>query len=82
MDEWVAFRRVEPDPVERVLHVLKVGFAALCLAHGMELEPESFEMPSDGKGEQRPKTEASQCAGPAEASVVFRAALAAASRGR
>jgi len=38
-DEWEAFRRLEPDPLDRLREVLKLGFAAVVNAWGVKVEP-------------------------------------------
>lgn len=68
MDEWIAFRRLEHDPMDRVCHILKFGFAALCAAKGLELAPDSFDVPVDGKP---PVIAQPDIAGPAEAQALF-----------
>lgn len=48
MDGWIAFNRLEPLGVERLIEVLKLGFAAVCGAWGAELEPDNFDpLPAD-----------------------------------
>jgi len=42
-DEWLAYRELEPDPVERIVRVLCLGFAALCGAWGGKIEPSYFD---------------------------------------
>lgn len=42
-DEWIAFRRIEPDPDERLRVIVTTGFLALCHAWGVDLEPEDFD---------------------------------------
>jgi hypothetical protein len=44
-DEWMAFRRIEPDPLDRIAEILKIGFATLCAVNGAEIEPDKFESP-------------------------------------
>lgn len=42
-DEWLAWSRLEPDPVMRIAEILKLGFSAVCLAWGMEFDPEILD---------------------------------------
>lgn len=42
-DEWIAFRRIEPDPDERLRVIVTRGLHGLCRAWGMELEPEDLD---------------------------------------
>lgn len=42
-DEWVAWSRVESDPVKRLIEVMKLGFSALCAAQGLDLKPDHFD---------------------------------------
>jgi len=49
-DEWLAYRELEPEPMGRVIEILKVGFAALASAFsGVSVEPDYFE-PQPEKG--------------------------------
>ena len=49
-DKWVAFRQLEPDPLDRIAEILKLGFAAVVNAWGVDLRPEYFD-PSADKNE-------------------------------
>ncbi len=43
-DEWKAYRSIEPDPWERLIAIVKHGFALLCNAQGAEVEPDDFDV--------------------------------------
>lgn len=42
-DEWLAYEEIEPDPLERIVTILGLGFAALSNALGVSLGPEYFD---------------------------------------
>jgi hypothetical protein len=42
-DEWLAYRELEPDPLERLIGVVKLGFATLVAAWGMKIEPSDLD---------------------------------------
>ena len=42
-DEWMAFRKLEPDPEERVRTILVNGLGALCHAWGVKLSREDLD---------------------------------------
>ena len=42
-DEWLAFRRLEPDPDERLREILKMGLASLLHAWGVKIEPHMLD---------------------------------------
>lgn len=42
-DEWLAYRSIEPDPWERLIAIVKHGFAALCNAQGATMEPDDLD---------------------------------------
>lgn len=42
-DEWVAWRRLNPDPVERIATILKLGLAASANAWGAAIEPDQLD---------------------------------------
>lgn len=37
-DEWLAYREIEPDPVDRIITILRLGFVYLCNAWGARTE--------------------------------------------
>jgi hypothetical protein len=43
LDEWIAYRRIEPDPDERLRVIVTTGLTALCNAWGMKLTPEDLD---------------------------------------
>jgi hypothetical protein len=49
--ELQAFRRIEPDPFDLLIETLKLGFAGVCRAMGVEAKPEHFELPREGEPE-------------------------------
>ena len=42
-DEWVAFRRIEPDPADRLRVILTTGLLALCQSWGVEITPKDLD---------------------------------------
>jgi len=62
-DEWIAYRRIEPDPDERLREILKLGFAAICRLLGNDVSPDRFD-PWDDSEPDRP-------VGPAEAAAIL-----------
>lgn len=44
-DEWVAFEQLEPDPLDRIREVLKLGFATLAgvSGFGARIEPDELD---------------------------------------
>jgi len=64
--EWIAYRRLEPDALETIIEVLKLGFTALVNCWGGKLEPDNF----DPRLRDR-KQEAEQT--PEQAAMIFRA---------
>jgi hypothetical protein len=63
-DEWVAFRRIEPDPDDRLREIVKLGFAALCRAWGMEISPHDLDPWAED--------EAAELVSPNQAAATFR----------
>ncbi|MGA2035881.1 MAG: hypothetical protein ABSG68_26840 [Thermoguttaceae bacterium] len=44
LDEWEIFQRIEPDPLDRLREVLKMGFALLAAGLGIsKVTPEFFD---------------------------------------
>ncbi len=50
--EWIAYRRLEPDPVELIVEVMKLGFAAIVQTWGGKVEPSYFDPRSDRSKEE------------------------------
>ena len=42
-DEWIAFRRIEPDPADRLRVILTTGLLALCQSWGVEFTPKDLD---------------------------------------
>lgn len=42
-DEWLAYREIEPDPLERLFMILRLGFSAVCNAWGAKVEPQHID---------------------------------------
>ncbi len=42
-DEWLAYDEIEPAPLQRIITILGLGFAALSNAWGNKLGPEYFD---------------------------------------
>lgn len=38
-DEWLAYREIEPDQLDRIITILRLGFTYLCNAWEMKIEP-------------------------------------------
>jgi hypothetical protein len=49
MDRWRAFRQLQPDPLERIAVILKLGFTAICNSWGAKLHPDDFEPAAEKK---------------------------------
>ena len=43
MDEWRAFRRLQPDQLKRIAEILKLGLTAVANAFGGRWEPDDFD---------------------------------------
>lgn len=52
MDEWIAFERIEPDLMETLIGVVKLGFMAVMGAWGAECTPDSFDPRKQKKKEE------------------------------
>lgn len=56
-DEWLAYRKIEPDWIEILLETLRLGFASICCASGLKCEPADFDVhrkKSDSRSEANP----------------------------
>jgi hypothetical protein len=42
-DEWIAYRQIVPDPIERLIEVCKRGLALLINAWGGKIEPDDLD---------------------------------------
>jgi hypothetical protein len=42
-DEWLAYRKLEPEPLRAIQVTLRLGFSALCRAWGMDVSPDAFD---------------------------------------
>jgi hypothetical protein len=42
-DEWLAYRELEPDPIGRIISILRLGFCAVANAWGGKLEPQHID---------------------------------------
>lgn len=47
MDEWLAYRQIEPEPTERIIEVLKRGFNVLASSWGAKLDPDKLDPAHD-----------------------------------
>lgn len=61
-DEWVAFRRIEPDPDDRLRVIVTTGLLALCKAWGTDLEPKDLDPVLKDKPEDTPMMTPDQAA--------------------
>lgn len=43
MDEWLAYRRIEADPDERLRRILITGLMAIAAGVGVKLSPEDLD---------------------------------------
>jgi len=60
-DEWLAYREVEPDPLERLIEILKLGFVAVCASWGMHIRPEDIDpMAANSPGQEVTPTQGAQ----------------------
>lgn len=76
-DEWIAFRTIEPDIEERIVEILKRGFAALCNVQGAELSPNDFD-PVDNEQNQAARE---QTVSPAQGAAMFATSFGPGQRG-
>jgi len=42
-DEWLAYRKIEPDPLDRLFIILQLGFCILANAWGAKIEPHDID---------------------------------------
>jgi hypothetical protein len=42
-DEWLAYRELEPDPIDRIVSILRLGLCAVANAWGGKLEPQHID---------------------------------------
>lgn len=42
-DEWLAYREIEPDPLDRLFMILRLGFSAVCHTWGAKVEPQDID---------------------------------------
>jgi hypothetical protein len=42
-DEWLAYRQIVPDPMDRLIEVCKRGFTLLANAWGGKIEPDDLD---------------------------------------
>lgn len=71
MAKWQAFRRLQPDGIERLIEVCKLGFAVLANIWGASVEPDRFE-PAN---EKRSAASKHQTASPNQAAIIAHVAL-------
>ncbi len=76
-DEWIAYRTIEPDIGDRLVEILKFGFAMLCRAQGAELSPDDFDpLNNEQDGATREQT-----VSPAQGAAMFAASFGPGQRG-
>lgn len=51
-DEWVAYRTIEPDPIERICEILKRGFSVMASMGGGKMEPDEFDLKTCDDGNE------------------------------
>lgn len=61
---WKAFRRIQPDPMDRLCEIVKRGFARVCAIMGDDVSPDVFDPCVD-------KHEPEHVAGPGEAKQIL-----------
>lgn len=66
LDQWLAYRELEPEPIERLTQVVKLAGTAICRAMGMQIEPEDLD--------PKPK-EAGPAANAAQTKLIISSAL-------
>lgn len=49
MDEWIAYRQIEPDPDQWLREILKRGLAAICNCLGAKIKPSDLDPVEDTK---------------------------------
>ena len=79
LDEWTAYRRIEPDVAEllrRLLETVKLGISAICATQGAELPPEYFDFapPDEQAASKPPEPEMSPAQGAAAMAIYAGAA--------
>jgi len=67
-EEWLAYREIDPDPMDRIIHILRLGFCAICNAWGAKLEPKDFDPFAEGEASA---TSESQQLSPQQAAAMF-----------
>lgn len=68
MDELIAYRQVEMDPLDRIAGILKLGFAAIACYVGGKAKPDDFDPQRSAKPKgKRPS--------PSQAAAIARATL-------
>lgn len=72
LDRWIASEELDPvfDP-EVLYEILKLGFAGLCQAWGLDVEPDDFDPRRHGKSEPKQTPVAS----PNQAAALIQAAI-------
>ncbi len=70
-DEWLAYERLEPEPVGRLIEVTKRGLALLAAVQGAKIDPEDLD-PLQPERESAART-----VGPQQAVAMIRAAYGA-----
>lgn len=53
MDRWAAYFGMEIDREERIIEILKLGFASLCRAWGVEIKPSDLDPAPDSTEEKQ-----------------------------
>ncbi|WP_455387496.1 hypothetical protein [Petrachloros mirabilis] len=71
-NEWMAFRQIEPDKLERLIEICKRGFYLLANAQGAKIEANDLD----------PKKEEERTATASEISAVLNATLGHGNRNR
>lgn len=55
LDRWAAYLEIEPSREDRIIEILKLGFASLCRALGAEIKPSDLDpAPAEQTREQSP----------------------------
>jgi len=79
-DEWVAYREIEPDPIDRLFEILRLGFCTLANAWGAKIEPRHIDpflkQASELGGKQSPP-EQGQEVSPNQAAAMLKMAVGA-----
>lgn len=73
MDEWIAFDQIEPELIETLIGVCKLGFSSVVRAWGGEVTPDTFDPRKQKKDEENNMTDSSADLSPDQQVAVLNA---------